>query len=183
MNKKLTKRRLIEKLEEVINWLYKDQSLITNLTSSVGALILLVVIKFAIIGFQQKVYSGYFEYMVVALLLSILILQTSFKASGWGKISLIFVVIAGVGLIVYDTTSLLPLAGKMISFFAAGHILFMITQLVNFKELNKFFLNKSLIRVKEIKTETKPINIKFKTNDGKNVSFKAVKVVKKKYKK
>ena len=130
--------------------------------------------------------------MVVTLLLLILILQTSFKASGWGKISLIFVVIAGVGLFVYDTTSLITVAVKMISFFAVGHILFIITQLVNFKELNKFFLNKSLIRVKEIKklkkfkeikTETKPINIKFKTNDGKNVYFKAVKKVKKKYKK
>ena len=118
------KRRLIEKLEEVIKWLYQDQPLITNLTSNVAALIFLVIIKLAIIGFQQKVYSGYFEYMVVALLLSILILQTSFKVSGWGNITLFFVLIAGVGLIVYDTTSLLPLAGKMISFFAAGHILF-----------------------------------------------------------
>jgi hypothetical protein len=44
-------------------------------------------------------------------------------------------------------------------------------------------LIKKLKKIKEIKTETKPINIKFKTNDGKNVSFKAVKVVEKKYKK
>lgn len=151
MTKKLIKKRLIEKLEEVINWLYKDQPLITNLTSNVAALICLFIIKLAIIGFQQKVYSGYFEYMVVALLLSILILQTSFKVSGWGNITLFFVLIAGIGLIVYDTTSLLTVAGQMISFFAVGHILFMITQLVNFKELNKFFLNKSLIRVKKIK--------------------------------
>lgn len=124
MTKKLIKKRLIEKLEEVINWLYKDQPLITNLTSNVAALICLVIIKLAIIGFQQKVYSGYFEYMVVALLLSILILQTSFKVSGWGNITLFFVLIAGVGLFVYDTTSLLTVAVKMINFFAAGHILF-----------------------------------------------------------
>jgi len=44
-------------------------------------------------------------------------------------------------------------------------------------------LIKKLKKFKEIKTETKPINIKFKTNDGKNVCFKAVKIVKKKYKK
>jgi hypothetical protein len=48
------------------------------------------------------------------------------------------------------------------------------------ERLNKF---KKLKKIKEIKTEKKPINIKFKTNDGKNVSFKAVKIVKKKYKK
>ncbi len=44
-------------------------------------------------------------------------------------------------------------------------------------------LIKKLKKFKEIKTETKPINIKFKTNDGKNVFFKAVKIVEKKYKK
>jgi hypothetical protein len=48
------------------------------------------------------------------------------------------------------------------------------------KENNK--LIKRLKKIKEIKTETKPINIKFKTKDGKNVSFKAVKVVEKKIK-
>lgn len=124
MAKKLTKIRSIEKLEEVIKWLYQDQPLFTNLTSNVAALIFLVILKLAIIGFQQKFYSGYFEYMVVTLLLLILILQTSFKTSGWGNISLVFVVIAGVGLLVYDTTSLLTVAVKMISFFAVGHILF-----------------------------------------------------------
>lgn len=50
------------------------------------------------------------------------------------------------------------------------------------KKENKKLIKK-LKKIKEIKTETKPINIKFKTTDGKNVSFKAVKVVKKKYKK
>ncbi len=161
MAKKLIKRRLIEKLEEVINWLYKDQSLITNLTSSVVALIWLVMIKLAIIGFQQKFYSGYFEYMVVTLLLLILILQPSFKTSGWGNITLVFVLIAGVGLFVYDTTSLLPLAGQMIGFFAAGHILFIMfsagIRYVNNNRrtcellLHKFFRlrKKSLISVKE----------------------------------
>ena len=44
-------------------------------------------------------------------------------------------------------------------------------------------LIKKLKKFKEIKTETKPINIKFKTKDGKDVSFKAVKVVEKKNKK
>ena len=161
MTKKPIKKRLIEKLEEVINWLYKDQPLITNLTSSVVALIWLVMIKLASIGFQQKLYSGYFEYMVVALLLSILILQTSFKSSGWGNITLVFVLIAGVGLFVYDTTSLLPLAGKMIGFFAGGHILFMMGNAgINYVNshrrtcellLRKFFRKrkKSLICVKE----------------------------------
>jgi len=158
MAKKPIKKRLIEKLEEVINWLYKDQPLITNLTSSVVALIWLVMIKLAIIGFQQKLYSGYFEYMVVALLLSILILQTSFKVSGWGNITLVFVLIAGVGLFVYDTTSLLPVAGQMIVFFAGGHILFMILTWFNDNHrrtcellLRKFFRKqkKSLICVKE----------------------------------
>ena len=158
MAKKPIKKRLIERLEEVINWLYKDQPLITNLTSSVVALIWLVIIKLAIIGFQQKLYSGYFEYMVVALLLSILILQTSFKVSGWGNITLVFVLIAGVGLFVYDTTSLLPVAGQMIVFFAGGHILFMILTWFNDNHrrtcellLRKFFRKqkKSLICVKE----------------------------------
>ena len=161
MAKKPIEKGLIEKLEEVINWLYKDQPLITNLTSSIVALIWLVIIKLAIIGFQQKLYSGYFEYMVVALLLSILILQTSFKVSGWGNITLVFVLIAGVGLFVYDTTSLLPLAGQMIGFFAVGHILFMMFNVgiryVNSHRrtcellLRKFFRKrkKSLICVKE----------------------------------
>jgi hypothetical protein len=125
MAKKPTKKRLIGKLEEVANWLYKDQPFLMNLTTSVVAIIFLVMVKFALIGFQQKLYSGYFEYMVVALLISILILQIPFRVSGWGNISLIFVGIAGVGLLVYDTTSLLPFAGKMVGFFAGGHILFM----------------------------------------------------------
>jgi len=138
MAKKPIKKQLIEKLEEVINWLYKDQPLITNLTSSVVALIWLVMIKLAIIGFQQKLYSGYFESMVVALLLSILILQTSFKVSGWGNIALVFVLIAGVGLFIYDTTSLLQLAGEMIGVFAGGHILFiLLTNLIPTLNINR----------------------------------------------
>ena len=66
-------------VDKLINWLYKDQPFITNVTTIFTALIWLVMIKLAIIGFQQKLYSGYFEYIVVALLLSILILQTSFS--------------------------------------------------------------------------------------------------------
>jgi len=161
MNKKLIKKRLIEKMEEVINWLYKDQPLITNLASSFAALIWLFIIKLAIIGFQQKLYFGYFEYMVIALLLSILIFQTSFKVSGWGNITFAFVLIAGVGLIVYDTTSLLPVAGEMIGLFAVGHILFImfstgIRYVSNHRRtcellLRKFFRKrkKSLISIKE----------------------------------
>ena len=125
MAKKPIKKRLIERLEEVANWLYKDQPFIMNLTTSVVAIIFLVMVKLALIGFQQKLYSGYFEYIVVALLVGILVLQTPFRVSGWGNISLIFVGIAGVGLFFYDTTSLLPFAGKMIGFLAGGHILFM----------------------------------------------------------
>lgn len=163
MAKKPIKKRLIEKLEEVINWLYKDQPLIINLTSSVVFLIWLVVIKLAIIGFQQKLYSGYFEYVVVALLLSILILQTPFSFSGWGNFALIFVGIAGVGLFFYDTPSLLPFAGKMVCVFAGGHILYMMfnagIKYVNNNRrtcellLRKFFRNrkKSLICVKGVK--------------------------------
>ena len=161
MAKKPTKKRLIERLEEVANWLYKDQPFIMNLTTSVVAIILLVMVKLVLIGFQQKLYSGYFEYMVVALLMSILILQTPFRVSGWGNISLIFVGIAGVGLLVYDTSSLLPLAGKMIGVFAGGHILFMMFNAgINYVNnnrrtcellLRKFFRKrkKSLICVKE----------------------------------
>lgn len=130
MNEKYFKKRLIEKIGKVINWLYKDQPLIINLTSNIIALIWIVMIKLALIGFQQKLYSGYFEYMVVALLLSILILQTSFKVSGWGNISLVFVLIAGVGLFVYNITSLLLVAGQIITLLAVGKILFIIANKV-----------------------------------------------------
>ena len=158
MAKTPTKKKLLNKLEEVMNWLYKDQPFLTNLTTSVVAIIFLVMVKLALIGFQQKLYSGYFEYMVVALLMSILILQTPFRVSGWGNISLIFVGIAGIGLFFYDTTSLLPFAGKMIGVFAWGHILFMILTWLNDNHrrtcellLRKFFRKrkKSLISVKE----------------------------------
>jgi len=158
MAKKPTKKRLIEKLEEVANWLYKDQPFIMNLTTSVVAIIFLVMVKLALIGFQQKLYSGYFEYIVVALLVGILVLQTPFRVSGWGNISLIFVGIAGVGVLVYDTSSLLPLAGKMIGVFVGGHLLFMILTWLNDNHrrtcellLRKFFRKrkKSLICVKE----------------------------------
>jgi len=161
MAKKPTKKRLIGKLEEVANWLYKDQPFIMNLTTSVVAIIFLVMVKLALIGFQQKLYSGYFEYMVVALLIIILVLQTPFRVSGWGNISLIFVGIAGVGLFLYDTNTLLPMAGKMIGFLAGGHILFMMGNAgINYVNshrrtcellLRKFFRKrkKSLISVKE----------------------------------
>jgi hypothetical protein len=161
MAKKPTKKRLIEKLEEVVNWLYKDQPFRMNLTTSVSAIIFLVMVKLGFIGFQQKLYSGYFEYMVVALLISILVLQTPFRVSGWGKISLIFVGIAGVGLFLYDTNTLFPMAGKMIGFLAGGHILFMMGNAgINYVNshwrtcellLRKFFRKrkKSLICVKE----------------------------------
>jgi len=161
MKKTPTKKKLLNKLEEVMNYLYKDQPFIINLTTSVVAIIFLVMVKLALIGFQQKLYSGYFEYMVVALLLSILILQTPFRVSGWGNISLIFVGIAGVGLLIYDTTTLLPFAGKMIGVFAGGHILFMMFNAgINYVNnnrrtcellLRKFFRKrkKSLICVKE----------------------------------
>jgi hypothetical protein len=161
MEKTPTKKKLLNKLEEVMNYLYKDQPFLTNLSASVVAIILLVMVKLALIGFQQKLYSGYFEYMVVALLMLILTLQTPFRVSGWGNFSLIFVGIAGVGLLVYDTSSLLPFAGKMIGVFAGGHILFMMfsagTNYVNNNRrtcellLRKFFRKrkKSLISVKE----------------------------------
>jgi len=161
MKKTPTKKKLLNKLEEVMNYLYKDQPFIINLTTSVVAIIFLVMVKLALIGFQQKLYSGYFEYMVVALLLSILILQIPFRVSGWGNISLIFVGIAGVGLLIYDTTTLLPFAGKMIGVFAGGHILFMMFNAgINYVNnnrrtcellLRKFFRKrkKSLICVKE----------------------------------
>jgi hypothetical protein len=161
MEKTPTKKKLLNKLEEVMNYLYKDQPFLTNLSASVVAIILLVMVKLALIVFQQKLYSGYFEYMVVALLMLILTLQTPFRVSGWGNFSLIFVGIAGVGLLVYDTSSLLPFAGKMIGVFAGGHILFMMfsagTNYVNNNRrtcellLRKFFRKrkKSLISVKE----------------------------------
>jgi hypothetical protein len=161
MEKTPTKKKLLNKLEGVMNYLYKDQPFLTNLSASVVAIILLVMVKLALIGFQQKLYSGYFEYMVVALLMLILTLQTPFRVSGWGNFSLIFVGIAGVGLLVYDTSSLLPFAGKMIGVFAGGHILFMMfsagTNYVNNNRrtcellLRKFFRKrkKSLISVKE----------------------------------
>jgi hypothetical protein len=135
MKRKIRLERLFNNLEkrvkEVMNYLYKDQSLVNNLTTSVFAIILLVMVKLASIGFHQQLFSGYFEYIVVALLMSILILQTPFRVSGWGNISLIFVGIAGVGLLFYDTTSLLPMAGKMIGVFAVGHILFIISTWAN----------------------------------------------------
>jgi len=152
------KRKLLSRLEEVINWLYKDQPLLTNLTTSVIAIFFLVIVKLALIGFQQKLYSGYFEYIVIALLMSILVLQTSFRVSGWGNISLFFVGIAGVGLFFYNTTLLLPLAGQMIGIFAGGHFIYIILMWIvnNHRRtcellLHKFFRKrkKSLICVKE----------------------------------
>jgi hypothetical protein len=131
MTIKPIKKRLMEKLEEVVNWLYKDQPFATNLTTSVVAIICLGMAKLAYVGIQQKLYSGYFENIVVALLVFILVLQIPFRVSGWGNISLIFVGIAGVGLFFYDTYSLLQVAGQMIGFLAGGHILFMIGNLIS----------------------------------------------------
>ncbi len=131
MTTQIIKKILLNRLERVLNYLYKDKPLITNLTIGLVSINFLIIIKLALIGFQQKLYSGYFEHMVIALLVSlviifvsILILQTSFKRSGWGGIALIFIGIAGVGLFFYDTTVLIPLAGKMIGFFAGGHLLY-----------------------------------------------------------
>ena len=125
--KTLIKRKLLSRLEEVINWLYKDQPFLTNLITSLSVMFFLIIVKLALIGFQQRIYSGYFECVVVVLLIGIFVLQNlNPKVSGWGNISLIFIGIAGVGLLFYNTASLLLLAGQMIGIFAGGHFMYWI---------------------------------------------------------
>ena len=103
MKKTSIKREGLSRLNEVVNWLYKDQPFLTNLITSFIALFLLAVIKLTLTGFQQEIYSGYFENIVIVLLMSILILQTPFRFSGWGDIAMIFVGIACAGIFFYNT--------------------------------------------------------------------------------
>lgn len=41
-------------------------------------------------------------------------------------------------------------------------------------------VRRKLVKFKAIRTEKKPVKVKFKTKDGRTVSFKATKVIKKK---
>ena len=126
------KNRLMERMEEIINWLYKDNPFFTNLYINIFMMISLIVIKFMLIGFQQKLYSGYFEHMVILVLTLFLTLTTyilNLKASGWGLFSLIFVGIAGICLICYDTMAGFTLAINMTVLLCIGQFLFIIYSL------------------------------------------------------
>lgn len=118
--------KFFERLEEIADYLFKDKPFWNNLMAGIVGLIILVVIKVALIGFQEKLYTGYFEYIVVFILMSILILQYDFKSSGWGDVAMIFVGIAWIGVIFYDSFATLTLAMQVIGLFASFHIIYMI---------------------------------------------------------
>jgi len=127
MEKIKFKKRLFNKLKEIVNYLYKGVSLIDNFLNVFFVVFFVLIIKFIRIGLQQKLYLGYFEFTIIGFLIIISILQINkirTNCFGWGEISFIFFFISGISWIYSDSLELLLLSIKITWAFVLGHIFY-----------------------------------------------------------
>lgn len=115
-----------KRIGEILKYFYKDQPPIYSLGSIMITFILVSFVKLALVGVEERLYTGYFEYMVIALLLFIMLAHTPIKLDGWAGIMNLWILFGGVLWILNSKVYILhPVLAVSIYLFV-GHLLYII---------------------------------------------------------
>jgi hypothetical protein len=123
----MKKKKII--LENIMNYLFKEVSIIQAMTSFVGIVFIILFVKFFLVGIEEKLFNGYFETMVLGLLIAILLFVVPFYTKGWVGIISVILMVSGVVVWVYDSIILYRVATFGFSFFITLQILYKIFSL------------------------------------------------------
>jgi len=136
---RIDKKRITKKIEQGINYLYKDRSFFKNLFGIIVFIMFVGIVKIALIGFDKGKYSGYFEHVVISILLFLFIFQifSRLKFSGWGNIAYIFLLAGALYFFVFDSYQLMYLASSFSGTLGAGHLLYMMGNYLTKKQKQK----------------------------------------------
>ena len=136
-NKKEQSLNIFKKMRsyghKILDYLYKDESILASFFVAYGGSFAVVMLGVVFLEINKEAYKGIFELTVIALLVSLVLLQIPFliRSSGWAKVVLFFSWLSLASIIIFHITFLAAFSFKLITILFFGHIGYIIGNKLN----------------------------------------------------
>ena len=124
----IKKKKTILKVIE--DYLFKDVKLLSGITSIIGVLFIILFVYYFLVGIKENLFNGYFETMVLGLLISIFVFVVPFYTKGWVGITNYILTIGGMLLWFSDSLIVYRIGTFSFSFFVTLHITYKLFNLL-----------------------------------------------------